>query len=268
MILTLLNGLGIFAVTAASYDTIPLNGFTTWTQTELDKSSGNNGYANGCCTKLTVIKDAAYIVGDGNQAIKAVYGNSGSAYNNCIVNWTYGTGGPCTAGNVWAPTSGTVNYADYEGVRIAVLNANGQPANFTKITLRVTNGANYSSKMRYWEGAPVRDADGYFYFDFASFVNVYLTLEYTKNLDSNSFSTRYFIKDNKIYAGPVWDFDLSSGNVSDRVDEEGYRIYLNIQGRGDNSYDSTRGLWNREGWFKALFEYEEFSEMVTAAPVN
>lgn len=102
------------------------------------------------------------------------------------------------------------------------------------------------------------------YFDFASFVNVYLTLEYTKNLDSNSFSTRYFIKDNKIYAGPVWDFDLSSGNVSDRVDEEGYRVYLNIQGRGDNSYDSTRGLWNREGWFKALFEYEEFSEMVTA----
>jgi len=169
MMLTLFNGLGIFAVTAASYDTIPLNGFTTWTQTELDKSSGNNGYANGCCTKLTVIKDAAYIVGDGNQAIKAVYGNSGSAYNNCIVNWTYGTGGPCTAGNVWAPTSGTVNYADYEGIRIAVLNANGQPANFTKITLRVTNGANYSSKMRYWEGAPVRDADGYFYFDFASF---------------------------------------------------------------------------------------------------
>ncbi len=169
MMLTLFNGLGIFAVTAASYDTIPLNGFTTWTQTELDKSSGNNGYANGCCTKLTVIKDAAYIVGDGNQAIKAVYGNSGSAYNNCIVNWTYGTGGPCTAGNVWAPMSGTVNYADYEGVRIAVLNANGQPANFTKITLRVTNGANYSSKMRYWEGAPVRDADGYFYFDFASF---------------------------------------------------------------------------------------------------
>jgi len=102
------------------------------------------------------------------------------------------------------------------------------------------------------------------YFDFESFVNVYLTLEYTKNLDSNAFSTRYFIKDDKIYAGPVWDFDLSSGNVSDRVDEEGYRVYLNIQGRGDNSYDSTRGLWNREGWFKVLFEYEAFAEMVTA----
>lgn len=103
------------------------------------------------------------------------------------------------------------------------------------------------------------------YFDLDSFVNVYLTLEYTKNLDSNSFSTRYFIKDGKIYAGPVWDFDLSSGNVADDVDEEGYRIYLNIQGRGDGSEDSTRGLWNREGWIGALFQYQEgFEDMVVA----
>ena len=158
-----------FTVTAAgAYDTVKLKGFTTWTQAELDKSSGNNGYANGCITKLTVVTDAQYIVGDGNQAIKAVKGGSQS-YNNCIVNWTYGTGGPCTAGNVWAPQSGTVDYSTYEGIRVAVLNGNGQPANFTKITFRVTNAANYSNNMRYWEGAPVRDADGYFYFDFKSF---------------------------------------------------------------------------------------------------
>ena len=160
---------GIVTVNAAgAYETVDLNGFTTWTQAELDKSSGNNGYANGCITKLTVVTDARYIVGNGKQAIKAVKGGSQS-YNNCIVNWTYGTGGPCTAGNVWAPQSGTVDYTAYEGIRVAVLNANGQPANFTKITFRVTNGANYSSKMRYWEGTPVRDAEGYFYFDFASF---------------------------------------------------------------------------------------------------
>ncbi len=101
------------------------------------------------------------------------------------------------------------------------------------------------------------------YFDLDSFVNVYLTLEVTKNLDSNSFSTRYFIKGNKLYAGPVWDFDLSSGNVSPYVDEEGYKIYLNIEGRGDNSGDSTHGFWNRQGWFGALFEHQEgFTEMV------
>lgn len=77
---------------AGAYDTVDLNGFTIWTQAELDKSSGNNGYANGCITKLTVVTDAQYIVGNGSQAIKAVKGGSQS-YNNCIVNWTYGTGG-------------------------------------------------------------------------------------------------------------------------------------------------------------------------------
>ena len=159
-----------FTVNAAgAYDTVKLKGFTTWTQAELDKSSGNNGYANGCITKLTVVTDAQYIVGGGNQAIKAVKGGSQS-YNNCIVNWTYGTGGPCTAGNVWAAADGSaVDYSAYEGIRVAVLNGKGEPANFTKITFRVTNGANYSNNMRYWEGTPVRDTDGYFYFDFKSF---------------------------------------------------------------------------------------------------
>ena len=168
MLLSLFGSLGIYSVAADAYETVKLNGFTTWTQAELDKSSGNNGYANGCITKLTVVTDPQYIVGGGNQAIKAVKGGTQS-YNNCIVNWTYGTGGPCTAGNVWAPQSGTVNYADYKGIRVAVLNGNVQPANFNKITFRVTNGANYSSRMWYWEGTPVRDAEGYFYFDFASF---------------------------------------------------------------------------------------------------
>ncbi len=174
ILLSLCMLLSLFSVAltvnaAGAYDTVKLNGFTTWTQAELDKSSGNNGYANGCITKLTVVTDTGYIVGGVNQAIKAVKGGSQS-YNNCIVNWTYGTGGPCTAGNVWAAADGSaVDYSTYEGIRVAVLNANGQPANFTKITFRVTNGANYSNNMRYWEGAPVRDADGYFYFDFKSF---------------------------------------------------------------------------------------------------
>ncbi len=100
------------------------------------------------------------------------------------------------------------------------------------------------------------------YIDVESFINVYLVMEYTKNLDSNSFSTRFFRKDGLLYAGPVWDFDLSSGNVSDKCDEEGYRIYLNIHGRGDGSGDSTHGLWYRNGWFKELFNDPEFIEKV------
>ena len=97
---------GLIMVSAADYETVVLNGFNNWTQAELDKSSGNNGYANSCSSALYVDTDAKYIVGGGKQSIKAVYGNSGTGYNNCIVNWTYGTGGPCTAGNVWAPADG------------------------------------------------------------------------------------------------------------------------------------------------------------------
>lgn len=100
------------------------------------------------------------------------------------------------------------------------------------------------------------------YIDVDSFVNVYLVMEYTKNLDSNAFSTRFFRKDGILYAGPVWDFDLSSGNVSDTCDEEGYRTYLNILGRGDGSGDSTHGLWYREGWYAVLFRDPSFAERV------
>ncbi len=170
MVLSLFGGVSFSTAAAGGYDTVALNGFNTWTQAELNTSSGNNGYANGCSTKLTVVTDPDYIVGDADQAIQAVYGNSGTAYNNCIVNWTYGSGGPCTAGNVWAAADGSaVDYSDYEGIRVAVLNKNGAPANFSRITFRITEGGNYSNNMRYWDGAVNRDADGYFYFDFKSF---------------------------------------------------------------------------------------------------
>ncbi len=169
MLLSLFCGTAVFAATDTQYETVTLNGFADWTQAELDSSSGNNGYANGCSAALTVVTDDAYIVGGGKQAIKAVYGGN-TAYNNCVVNWKYGSGGPCTAGNVWAAADGSaVDYAAYDGIRVAVLNSKGEPANFSRITFRVTHGWNYSGNMRYWDSAIVRDDEGYFYFDFASF---------------------------------------------------------------------------------------------------
>ena len=142
MTLSLFSGLIVATEAAAEYETVTLNGFTNWTQAELDSSSGNNGYANSCCTALTVVTDAQYIVGGGKQAIKAVHGGSGTGYNNCIVNWKYGTGGPCTAGNVWAPADGSsVDFGAYDGIRIAVLNTKGEPANFNKITMAGTTPA-------------------------------------------------------------------------------------------------------------------------------
>ena len=58
------------------------------------------------------------------------------------------------------------------------------------------------------------------YIDVESFVNFYLVSEIFKNQDIAYSSTRFYItkktgdENYKIYAGPAWDFDLSSGNVA------------------------------------------------------
>ena len=169
MLIGIFSGAVLFSSSAEAYETVKLVGFSNWTQAQLDTSSGNNGYANGCGSALYVETNAAYCVGGTTQAIKAVHGG-GTAYNNCIVNWKYQTGGPCTDGSVWATADGeSVSASDYEGIRIAVLNSKGEPAQFTRAILRLTYGWNYSSSMRYWDGAPVSDDDGWLYFPFSEF---------------------------------------------------------------------------------------------------
>lgn len=50
------------------------------------------------------------------------------------------------------------------------------------------------------------------YMDEDSFIDFYIANELFKNVDFNFSSTRFYIKDDKLYAGPMWDYDLSSGN--------------------------------------------------------
>lgn len=61
------------------------------------------------------------------------------------------------------------------------------------------------------------------YIDVDSFVNYYIVCEIFKAVDFNYSSTRFYVKDNKMYAGPLWDVDLSSGNAS----SEFYKDYYN-----------------------------------------
>lgn len=93
------------------------------------------------------------------------------------------------------------------------------------------------------------------YFDTASFVDAYIVHEYFKNIDVGTSSTRFYIKDGKLYAGPVWDFDLSCGNYSPRY----YRGYAS------NGYTIdmpekwfARVLWWQYllgcDWFEAAFK--------------
>ncbi len=105
------------------------------------------------------------------------------------------------------------------------------------------------------------------YIDIDSFVDFYILNELFKDIDFGEFSTRYFIKDGVLYAGPPWDFDLSMGNVSyaefkyleyhNDVTEDGRELH-------DMEGDSAEGFWCRTGWYKKLFEDEYFRDLVTA----
>lgn len=69
--------------------------------------------------------------------------------------------------------------------------------------------------------------------DLDSFINVYLISELSKPVDFGYSSVYFYYKDNKFYAGPIWDFDLSSGNVS----KKHYPEYWNDGDFVDESYD-------------------------------
>lgn len=94
------------------------------------------------------------------------------------------------------------------------------------------------------------------YLDIQSFVDAYIVQEFFKQVDYATSSTRFYIKDGKLYQGPVWDFDLSAGNCS----SEYYKDYNNVYTTG-NSWEGwwCLGLWNRY-----LFECDDFAELVRA----
>jgi spore coat protein CotH len=85
------------------------------------------------------------------------------------------------------------------------------------------------------------------YIDIDSFVDWYLINEITKNVDARSFSSIYFnlVPGEKIKMGPLWDFDLSFGNV-DYADSEYYN-----------------GFWIKDNpWISRLFDDNAFVEKV------
>lgn len=100
--------------------------------------------------------------------------------------------------------------------------------------------------------------------DVESFVNFYILHEMVKDVDFGEYSTRYYFRDGILYAGPPWDFDLSMGNVSAEKEEFKYAAYNNVDGAGDESGDSSRGMWAatgdyyywlcRDPWFMELVQ--------------
>lgn len=92
------------------------------------------------------------------------------------------------------------------------------------------------------------EADGYAnYIDIDSFVDWYLISEITKNVDSQSFSSIFLnvMPGEKIKMGPLWDFDLSFGNVD----------------YADSRY--AEGWWVKyHPWYDRLFQDPDFVDQV------
>lgn len=92
------------------------------------------------------------------------------------------------------------------------------------------------------------------YVDLKSFVDFYITNEYFKNYDIRNSSTRFYIKQGILYAGPLWDYDLSCGNLND------YYMHYNNMNTSGLSYE---GLYVRLlKWFEYLTNDEKFMELV------
>lgn len=86
--------------------------------------------------------------------------------------------------------------------------------------------------------------------DVESFAQAYIIYEMFKNPDVD-YSSVYFYKEasGKLYCGPMWDFDMSIGNVNHK---------------GGGAFKSTETLFTKghNPWFNGLLQFKEFRELV------
>lgn len=112
------------------------------------------------------------------------------------------------------------------------------------------------------------------YVDVDSVAKYYILHELMKEIDIVWDSTRFYIKDGKLYGGPGWDFDLSMENTGGGSTDEN-NAYNNRNGiicEGGVANDSATGVWASLGWksdrnmtiwFRELYTYSpEFVKLV------
>lgn len=120
-----------------------------------------------------------------------------------------------------------------------------------------------------------KNAAGEYYYNLAdmkSLAEYYIISEWSSNMDSGLTSTYFYIdntKDSKLYAGPVWDYDIALGNNDskrfgcDYTNPEEYtvcfsRMYRNtVFGRVDAEAKTTvyNELTNKSGFIKECKKY-------------
>jgi len=105
--------------------------------------------------------------------------------------------------------------------------------------------------------------------DLESFVNMYICEELMKDIDIFHGSTYFYYKNEKLYSGPIWDMDLSMGNVSfaeGAVDSKYAKYHNSIHnlekyGNGKRN-DSTTGNWAAVDFYEPLSEFRWFRDLV------
>lgn len=86
------------------------------------------------------------------------------------------------------------------------------------------------------------------YIDMKSFIDYYLLNELAKNVDGNLRLSTFVYKkrdDDKLYFGPVWDYDLSFGNAN-----------------YDDGDATARWLARKAAWYGQFFSHPQFDKMV------
>jgi len=104
--------------------------------------------------------------------------------------------------------------------------------------------------------------------DVESFAEAYIILELMANLDCHAFSFYFYKqKGGKLYSGPLWDFDISSGNnnygygfVDGTITEAVPDLDMQVYGE----------LWvaKQNRWFRRLLRIQEFNDLVQAKLAN
>ena len=90
--------------------------------------------------------------------------------------------------------------------------------------------------------------------DLNSCVKFYLLNEFLKTVDFDFSSLYYYYKGGKLYAGPPWDYDLSSGNVNENFSSR-YASSYKTDGLFINNYNLFKWLCSKD-WFNKLCKRE------------
>ena len=101
--------------------------------------------------------------------------------------------------------------------------------------------------------------------DVPSFAKYYLINEYFKTMDFDMSSVFFYYKDGKLYAGPVWDYDMSTGNTNKDLNTSRTKNTVATDGILQNNKNLYKNLCNKQ-WFvdEVIKVYEEHYDYIVS----